>query len=189
MTAAPFTPRATPVGCAPPARHAGGATRPARRRGLTLIEVMIVMALLALMATMALPTLGDRLGRQRLTSLSETLAMDLAEARVESAQSGQPLHLVFSRDRDWCYAVARTPDCGCATAQPCQLKTERASDWPGITLAHADDVALLPVGTPDLGARTRFVGVGGQHDLQVSLSPLGRARLCSHSGLAGQPAC
>ena len=160
-----------------------------RRRGLTLIEVMIALAILAILATMAAPTLTERLARQRLVSAAETLAMDMAEARVEAVQSGQPLHVVFSRQRNWCYAVARTAACSCESAQPCQLKVERASDWPSVILAHAENVTLLPVGTPDMGMNARFVGVGGRHDLQVGLSPLGRSRVCSSTGMPGEPAC
>lgn len=160
-----------------------------RSRGLTLIEITIALAVLAILATMAMPTLAERLARQRLSSLAETLAMDLTEGRLEAVQSGRALHVVFSGDTDWCYAVTRTPGCGCGTPQPCQLKVERAADWPGVTLEAASNVQLEPVGTPDLGAQISFRGVGGRHQMQVSLSPLGRARTCTTTQLAGQVPC
>lgn len=158
-------------------------------RGLTLIEITIALAVLAILATMAMPTLGERLARQRLASLAETLAMDLNEARLEAVQSGQPLHVVFSGDAGWCYAVASTAGCACGTPQPCQLKTERAADWPGVTLVSASNVMLEPVGTPDLGVQVSLRGVDGQHEVQVSLSLLGRARICTTTQLAGQAPC
>ena len=46
------------------------------------------------------------------------LALDLAEARFEAAQSGLPLYLVFDRRADWCYAVARSPAAAAASRKP-----------------------------------------------------------------------
>ncbi len=169
-----------------PARRIAAARTP---RGLTLIELMIAIAVLGILATLAAPTLADRLARQRLASAAETLAMDLAEARVEAVESGRPLHVVFERGADWCWAVAREASCGCAQPAPCQLKTERAVDWPGVELTAADATGFEPAGTPPAGARAEFRGRGSGHRLEVSLSPLGRARLCTSTGLTGYAAC
>lgn len=161
----------------------------ARLRGLTLVELMIAIAVLGILATLAAPPLAERLARQRLAAAAETLAMDLAEARVEAVASGQPLFLVFAPGPDWCWAVTRTPACGCSSPAPCQLKAERAADWPGVELLAADDTAFEPGGTPAAGTRARLRGRSGGHGLDVGLTPLGRARLCTGSGMPGYNAC
>lgn len=158
-------------------------------RGLTLVELMIGIAVLAVLATLAAPPLAERVARQRLASAAETLAMDLAEARLEAVSSGQTLHLVFGRGADWCWAVARSAGCGCETAQPCQLKREHADDWPGLSLQAPQDIRFEPVGTPAEGTQVRLGGVGGQHELTVALTPLGRAKVCTGTGLPGYLAC
>ena len=160
-----------------------------RRRGLTLIELAIGLAVLAVLAAIAVPAFGERIARARLAGAAETLAADLAEARFEAAQSGRPLYLVFDGGPDWCYAVARSPGCGCREALPCQLKVARADDTPGVELLDSVDAAFDP-GTSEVspgGATLR--GVGGRQQLQVALTPLGRARVCSPSGLTGYAAC
>ncbi|GAB4037555.1 MAG: hypothetical protein Fur0014_05380 [Rubrivivax sp.] len=160
-----------------------------RGRGLTLIELSIGLAILALLAAIAVPAFGERIARARLAGAAETLAADLAEARFESAQSGRPLYVVFSAGAPWCYAVARTPGCDCHGAPPCALKVAHAGDTPGVELVTSADAAFDP-GTGEVSAGGATLrGVGGRQQLQVSMTPLGRARLCSPSGLKGYPAC
>lgn len=158
-------------------------------RGLTLIELMIAIAVLAILTTLAAPTLAERLDRQRLESIAQTLALDLAESRVEAVEAGQPLFVVFDRSPAWCYAVARSADCGCDAPRPCQLKVERAADWPGVALQAAEDARFDAVGTPAGGARARFRSSTGGEELAVSLSPLGRARICADTARWGYGAC
>jgi type IV fimbrial biogenesis protein FimT len=160
-----------------------------RLRGLTLIEIAIAIAVVAILATMAMPSLAERIARQRLMTTAETVAMDLAEARVEAVQSGLPLHLVFDGSSDWCYAVARSESCGCRTAQACQLKVVRGAETPGVSLVAAENARFDGSALPVQGGTVLLRGVGGHHQLQVSLSPLGRARLCSPTGLQGYAAC
>jgi type IV fimbrial biogenesis protein FimT len=160
-----------------------------RARGLTLIEIAIGIAILAALLAAAVPSFAERIARARLAGAAETLAADLAEARFEAAQSGRPLHLVFSTGADWCYAVARTPGCDCRSAQPCQLKVARAADAPGVELLEADDAAFDPMSGEPAGGQALWRGVAGSQTLQVALTPLGRARVCSPTGLKDYAAC
>jgi len=165
--------------------------QPARRRarGLTLIELTVALAVLGVLATLTLPTFGALLTRHRLAAAAEDLALDLAEARFQAAQSGQPLHVVFHAGTDWCYAVARTPGCDCREAQACQLKTVRAADLPGVALADAQDASFDPAAIATVGGQAQWRSADGRHGLDVSVSGLGRARICSPSGLRGYSAC
>jgi type IV fimbrial biogenesis protein FimT len=167
------------------------ATRRPRRplRGLTLIEIVVALAVLAVLATLTLPSFGALLTRHRLAATAEGLALDLAEARFQAAQLGQPLYLNFRAGPDWCYAVARTPDCDCRTDHACQLKTVRAADVPGVALADAEDTRFDPAAVAHVGGHAEWRTADGGERLEVSLSGLGRARICTATGLRGYAAC
>lgn len=164
-------------------------SHPRRQQGLTLIEIAIALALLALLATLALPSFGSMLSRHRLAAAAEELAVDLAQARFIAAQSGQPMHVVFRPGPDWCYAVARAPGCDCRGTQACQLKTVRADDMPGVALVAAEDAGFDPAAVATTGGRASWQTRQGDDALQVRLSGLGRAHVCTSSGLRGYPAC
>lgn len=160
-----------------------------RTRGLTLIEIAIGIAILAALAAAAVPSFVERIGRARLAGAAETLASDLSEARFEAAQGGRPLYVVFATGPDWCYAVAREPQCDCQAALPCQLKVARAADQPGVQLVDAEDAAFDPAASSPPGGNALWRGLDGTQALQVAMTPLGRARVCTTTGLKGYPDC
>lgn len=183
---------------APRARWQG---RARRRRGFTLLELMIGLAVMAILATLTVPSMGSALQRQRLRAAAEHLAADLTEARFEATRRGQPLHVLPRTGPDWCWAVAREPGCACddspaARSAPCLLGRSGQADHAGVHLLQAQAVELSPTGAAGTagGAAVAvqaalFEGQPG-HRLRVQVTALGRARVCApEQPVPGVPPC
>jgi type IV fimbrial biogenesis protein FimT len=149
--------------------------------GVTLLELAIVLAVLAVLGALAVPTLGTRLDRQRLTGAAEMLAADLADARFESARRAQTLHVEVSPGVAWCWAVTSVPGCGCGPPQACQVRTVQASAHPGIKLLEGHAVQLDPTGVAQGLTAALFESRQGER-LRVDMLPLGRTRICTAAG-------
>jgi prepilin-type N-terminal cleavage/methylation domain-containing protein len=65
------------------------AKRPPRRRGLTLIEICLVLTLLVVIASFAVPMLGGAVERRSLMSGAGMLQAGWTRARLAAMQSGQ----------------------------------------------------------------------------------------------------
>lgn len=151
---------------------------------------MIALALLALLASLAAPSFGGATERARLRYAAETLAADIADARLEAARRGQALHLDTQTGAAWCWAIASQPGCGCAGARSCQLKYETAADHGGIRLLQAAPARLEASGETQAQPVTAIFESARGERLEVWMSPLGRSRICSPAGtVPGYPAC
>lgn len=107
-----------------------------RATGLTLIELMVVLAVVAILATLAAPSFADFILLQRLKSVNAQLVTDLQYARAEAASRGQLVHVRvrWQPTADTCYIIfteegATTPkdscDCLAAPGSRCPLATTR----------------------------------------------------------------
>lgn len=179
--------------------------RPAR--GLTLLELAVVLAVLAVLGALALPSMAARLRVERLQAAAELLAADIADARHEAARRGRTLHIegrtgAGSSGPAWCWSVATLPGCPCGneasgpsssgavspTAAACRLKSVPAGDHPGVSLVQSEPVHVQADGqaNPALAA----VFAAGERQLQVHVSRLGRARVCDPAGASTRvPRC
>jgi type IV fimbrial biogenesis protein FimT len=187
----PLNPAMPTRTCPPTRAHAG------RRRGFTLVELMIGLAVLAVLATLALPSMGSALQRHRLRAAAEHLAADLTEARFEATRRGQTLHVLPRSGPDWCWAVAREPGCSCDgtssdEAAPCQLSRSSQADHAGVQLLQAQAVELSPSGAAGAATTVQaalFEGRSGSR-LQVLVTALGRTRVCAPADpVPGVPRC
>ncbi len=82
--------------------------RPRQRRGLTLIELMIVVALLAVITVLAGPPMAEFLGMQRLRGIASQLATDLQYARSEATSRNQFVAVMWRNeagDDNSCYTA------------------------------------------------------------------------------------
>ena len=83
-----------------PSRNAS--TSPARRRAITLMELLLVMAVLVAIAALALPSLVGPLETQRLRSGAEMVRVQWARARVKAIETGRTYVFRFEPNGQAC---------------------------------------------------------------------------------------
>ena len=182
---------------------AGSTGRPV---GFTLVELAITLAVMAVLGALATPSFSSMVARQRLLGAARHLQADIALARHESGQRGQPVTLQFQPGHQWCYAVSTGPPADCRHARPGLasgvIKVVTAADHPGIDLLDASAMALhagngASVQSLRAGGHARFglrdgsgQGLPGPVQVQVRLGPQGRASLCAPAAaVAGTAPC
>lgn len=115
------------------------------RRGVTLLEMIVVVAVLAVVATVAMPMLADRSGT-RLLAAETLLRDDLEQARHRTvATPDRPVSILFDPDgRGWRLVDAgdRTPIARIdGTPWTVRLGEGVAEGLDGVEVARTDDPA------------------------------------------------
>lgn len=156
---------------APPTRRQGG---------LTLLEIIAMLAVLAVLGTLTVPSLSARLDRQRALSTAQALVADLHDARFEAAQRNRMLHVAATAGSQWCWTItAAGAPAACEAADA--IRTVRHLEHPGVRLLAGDSVTLMPTGDAEARTVAEFGARGGER-LRVRVSPLGRASVCAVGG-------
>lgn len=84
-----------------------------RRRGFTLVELLVVVAVLAVILTLAAPSFRSMIEMQRLRSITSQLVTDLQFARNEAVQRNTLLRVSFEKNDDMtCYTLYTSPALG-----------------------------------------------------------------------------
>ena len=167
-----------------------GAKLPVPMRGVTLLELMIVLALMVVIASLAVPELGRQLSRWQMQAVAERLSSDLAEARFAAVQRRSAQHVRIQSGPAWCWSVSELPNCPCDAVHHCQRQRVVAPARGRIVITNDAQLRFEPRAEVQAGAPA--VGVASPHGerLQVQLSPLGRARVCSAEvGRLGYAVC
>lgn len=160
-----------------------------RPRGFTLLELLLAVTLVGVLSSMALPSFGSAVSRQRLKSVSQALAVDMAEARHEAVRRGRPLKLVVREGRDWCWAITDQPTSDCRQTVEGAFRQVRAVDHPGLSLAQASGATFATTDGVALQQGGALIETPVGDRVRVRLSPLGRTSLCSPNGAAGFVPC
>lgn len=189
-------------------KHPALLTRATFSRGVTLVELMVVLAIAAVLLAIALPSARDFVARKRLEGVAQELASDLRLLKAHQIQNrpGNGTAILFSHnDSKICYMLYRPGngrtahcDCGLDPEQMCGKAGEfgnpvpiRQVDIPkstGITFTPDPDVLVvnghhgLPMFEEALHISVKGARVG---EIQVSNSPTGVPSICSKSGVFG----
>ncbi len=187
----------TEVACTASPRLAGS---PAR--GLSLVELIGVLAIVAVLLGSALPALRNLVASQALQSTASLLETDIQYARAIASSSGQPVRLSLQAlpDAGTCYVIhtGAAHACRCAGggqavceggARLFRLEEQRLAS--GITLVPVERSMQFDPGkgTVTPTATIRVLDQEGR-DLRQVVNIMGRVRSCVASGqVAGIRAC
>lgn len=167
-----------------------------RRRtasGLTLVELMVVVAILAIIATVAVPAYQGMVQRQRLAAAAEAVRAHVLYARSEAIKAGSSSHHIHiaTNATPWCLGISNSPDaCNCneddiTASDACKfglvntMRNLSGADFAGIT-ASSGDLSSIQVDSIRGG-----MTVSGT-DRQMTLTSSGGEQLAVRVGLLGQ---
>lgn len=169
---------------------------PSKIRGVTLIELMIVIVIAAVLLTLAIPSFRETIDRNRLKAAVETLNGDLQFARSEAIKRNRPVRLVFTTSNGgatWCYGMKENATCNCtvtdtAAVNYCEIddikKVVSNADFPAVRITAVpagSSLSFQPLrGTVIDGNTTLQSDLGKQ--IIVKVYSTGRVRMCSPSG-------
>lgn len=163
----------------------------ARQAGVTLIELLIVVACIGIITQLAVPAFNDYFSRSRLKSAVEDIHGLMVLARAEGPIRDRNLSVSIRPDvQPWCLGVAAIPDCDCTQDSDCTievgdadvLQVLRGDGYPGVAVASN----FPTVGKGPTFNRVRGHTPGGTvsvttqgWEAQVRVSPQGRIRVCA----------
>lgn len=163
------------------------------QHGLTLVEMLAVVAVLAIVVTLVAPEFGRFLQRRRLDASAASLATDLRYTRSEAVARNEPVRWSWARSSTGaCYVIHTGPGSAC-TCQPggpttCEdgaeeVKTVTFPTESGVRLeANVSSIAFDPtLGTATPGGTLRLSNEHGS-TVQHVVNMLGRVRSCAVLG-------
>jgi type IV fimbrial biogenesis protein FimT len=167
-----------------------------RDSGITLVEVMVVIAIIGILAAIAVPSYQDMIERNRLKQAAESLQSDMQFARTEAIKRSRDVLVTRSVGNAgaWCYGLTTKAACDCsqtdaAAADYCEIRRFPGGDLSTISMAAsvADSSFSFRRGTSSPHNIT-FTAANSD-TARILVSYIGRVRICTTSGLFGYPAC
>ena len=164
--------------------------RGARNQGLTLVELVISLAIMAILVSLAVPEGGRLLARWKLQATAERLSGDLQAARLDAVERGLTQHVHLQSGKQWCWSVSEWRGCGCEEALRCQRVRAVAPGSGGVVLEADAKLLFEPTANSQVQVQTLPLSNGYGDRIQVTLTPMGRARICTPAGSSlSYPAC
>lgn len=162
-----------------------------RRRGaagLTVIEMMVVVAVVAVILGLAAPSLYGFLARQRVKSVNAELVNDIQYARSEAIARRTPVRITFRSDAPdlTCYTIhtigtAGLCDCRTAPGSACigyvELKTVQVPRSTTVTVVAPQGDVLF----------SETQGISNREDFRIGVESTISGRLRTATNLAGRP--
>ena len=106
-----------------------------RYQGVTLVEVLVVVAILSILAAIAVPSFIEQLQQQRVEGAAEGLVAAMQNAKAEAIKTNNDMRIVFTSSGgvctgtacsntsnsylDWCYGMTNKTTCNCTISDSC----------------------------------------------------------------------
>ena len=161
----------------------------ALQRGVTLLEVIIVVTILGILAGLAVPSYQDMIERNRLKEVIDGFKSDMQFARTMAIKRSS--NVVVSRSTGnlgaWCYGLNYANSCTCTTAGSCGIKTVTGNQFSTtINMATDDTNSTFDFRRGTVGA-TNTTFSTNRYTARLVFSNTGRVRICTPSGTTGLP--
>lgn len=168
-------------------------------QGLTLVELLVVMAMSAILMTVAIPSFISLVNANRLRGAADVLLADLRLSVTESSKRGDNFLVTFQQSSDgsnWCYGLSVHAICNCRETGSCLIdgaeRVTLGANYSGIlaTPTHSS-YWFKPRRSTVTAGNITFTAQDGKQ-VKVLLSGYGRMRPCSPSGnsnISGVPIC
>lgn len=169
---------------------------PANIRGVTLIELMIVIVIAAVLMAIAVPAFQGTIDRNRLKAAAENLYSDLQFAKAEAIKRNRSVRLVFTSSgggATWCYGLKENATCDCtvtnaAATDYCAIdnikKIVSSTDFPGVSITGTpagSSLSFTPLRGSVIDGTTTLQSAQGKQ-IKVKVYSVGRVRICSPAG-------
>ncbi len=164
-------------------------------QGVTLIELMVIIALIAISLMIATPSFSGFFAKQKLRGLGGELLFFTKLAKAEAAKKSSETYIVFKKSSatSWCLGLSEDKDdCDCTTANSCKVdEIERvisSADYKDVSFDSNsfDDgkITISPYKGRSLPGTATFsiTADGVTKDLSLKRSKMGRDKICSPSG-------
>lgn len=158
--------------------------KPARKQGVSLIEVLVAIAIAAILGGLATPPFLESLARNRLDGAVSVLANDLQYTRSEAIRRRTAATLLVAAGGA-SYTVAYTPLNG---GDDVVIKTVPLAD--GVTLPAGRAVVFEGLRGTTAAQTLTGESTHTAAKLNITTNAMGRLSTCSLNGsLNGHPAC
>lgn len=177
--------------------------------GVTMVEVVVVVAIMGILAALAIPQFTQMYSRSRLRAAAEQLRSDINLARGEAVKRNANVRMSFVINGDtWCYGLRIASGCDCTVTEPtdgefCSLDTDAggvaittvvsSDQFAGITLAAAPfngGLTFSPIRPALVSGNATYSSINVSGSMRVVASGMGRVRLCSpDESILGYAAC
>lgn len=154
-----------------------------RSRGLTAIELVVVLAIVGILATLAAPAFREFFATQRLKGAAEELFTDLQFARMQSVQRNTGVTFSMASTG---YSIAQ----GASTIKSVTFSPSSGSSISGGATMVAVFDPVRATATISNGDIITLANSGTTRTLRVSLNQMGRVGICTPSGsVSGYGTC
>jgi type IV fimbrial biogenesis protein FimT len=180
-----------------------------KQKGFTLIELLIVVVIMGILVALAAPSMLGILESRKLKGAAELAYATLHFAKAEAIKRNDNVRVYFvGTGNTWCYGLKDVDDdadddtCDCtvtdsANNEYCEIdgikKVVNQDVYENITVANGSVPFAGIVGFDSMRGTAKsgnieFEMTGGR-TVKVTLSTLGRAKICSNDGVGGYSSC
>lgn len=96
--------------------------------GLTLVELLVVVAISAIIVSIAIPSYLSLTRNNRLIGTTQQLYYALQLAKSEAVKRNATVFISYRTGTNWCYGANTGSACNCSTASNCNLGASAASN-------------------------------------------------------------